>query len=930
VGQFGIAVKLAVRQTRRQRLRTVAIIATLALPITVATAIDVVVRSDQLSTIQKMERDLGGAQALVSWSGSLGGKIYQDPDGDVEPAAILPEVVPVTARPTVGTEASEGPVLEPVNIPTTPEPTSIPPGLVPAGVTVTTKIQSYGNLVAGAASPYADVDGVNIASPPLTDLVHIESGRAPSAAGQVALTERLAHHLGVRIGGSVGVPGALVLHVVGIVRDRYGPRDSVAYSLPTTALAIGVDEDDAQAGYQWFLSSTDPVTWSDVLKFNTKGFSVESRSVVLHPPPRSEVPYFSHQAGDLEGPGVADNSPEIVHALIAGMVLIEIVLLAGPAFAVGSRRRRHELALVAASGGARRHLFSMVGADGLLLGVISAVIGAVVGIAAGAVVLIGVPHWTNRVPGPVTVRPGEVVGLASLAVLTGLLAALVPAVSASRPHPSKVLRGRQDQVGLSLRPALVGAVLVMTAGVLALVERDEQSSVLLVTAAALGEIGFALLAPAILALIGRAASHVPLWPRLALRDASRNRTAAAPAVAAILAVVAATVAVFVYGSSDTAHDRLNYQPSALIGDATTSTDSQSNRSGTDVTVALQTLRSDLPGATVVDLRGGGECAPSAACRQVIAVPPALKACTIPPALYSSGGAISIPFGSACRSLYDNGPPENSYLVDTGANIGRLIGGAPGLAAAKALSRGEAVVFDPTLLGDGFAYLDLGPGSPTKAAVRAVAIDNSILAKLYQVVIPPEVASQLHLAVADDGLYVKHARRLSSPELRAANKDLLRLDFSALEVERGYQDDISVGLLAVAVGDLILILGAAIVATALMAVDSREDLVTLAAVGAGPRVRRRLAMARAGIICLVGAAFGTLAGLLPGIGLVWRLRYDNVLHTGPPGLGPSAPGYPLSIPWLDLAIVALAAPLVATLAAALITRAKLPIERRRTS
>jgi putative ABC transport system permease protein len=285
VGQFAIAVKLAVRQTRRQRLRTVAIVATLALPITVATAVDVVVRSDQLSTIQQMERDLGGAQALVSWSDSLsGGPIYQDPDGDVEPATSPRLAVPVTPGTTVGPEPSAGPTLEPVDVPTVPEPTRIPPGLVPGGVTVTTEIETYGNLVSGAASPYADVDGVDITSPSLADLVHIESGRAPSDAGQVALTQTLAHQLGVRIGGTVGVPGvSLVLHVVGIVRDRYGPRDTVAYCLPATALAVGVDEDDAQAGYQWFLSSPEPVTWSDVLRFNTKGFTVQSRSVELHP-----------------------------------------------------------------------------------------------------------------------------------------------------------------------------------------------------------------------------------------------------------------------------------------------------------------------------------------------------------------------------------------------------------------------------------------------------------------------------------------------------------------------------------------------------------------------------------------------------------------------------------------------------------------------
>ncbi len=127
--------------------------------------------------------------------------------------------------------------------------------------------------------------------------------------------------------------------------------------------------------------------------------------------------------------------------------------------------------------------------------------------------------------------------------------------------------------------------------------------------------------------------------------------------------------------------------------------------------------------------------------------------------------------------------------------------------------------------------------------------------------------------------------------------------------------------------MVLTFGAALAATALMAVDGRDELLTLAAVGAAPNGRRCLAMARAGAIWLVGAAFGVLAGVIPGIGLVWRVRRLNSGSTIFDQLGTKFGSYPLTIPWPALIIVVIGAPLLATITAAVVTRARLPSERR---
>ncbi len=930
MGQIRIALKLAARQARRQRLRTVAIVATLALPIAVVTGVDVVVRSTHLSEVATLVRQMGGTQAVVRWGGQAG-RVTQSPTGNYT-------FLPPTSTGSANTYQSYQPV---------PSPTTLPPGLVPPGVTAYQEVDTGADLVSPSTGVPASIEGIDLTTPPGRGLVNVVTGRAPTGPDDIDLTRSLAHQLDAGVGSALKIPGfGPVLHVVGIAREHYAPQATQAYTLPALAQKLGSLGPQAvdSISISWYLSSEQPVTWGEVQRFNQSGFIVISRSVLQHPP--SDVPFSTVPIVPEPGIGAAvtdqraadQRAADVSTGVIGAMALLEVVLLAGPAFAVGARRRRYELALVSATGESGRHLIVMVAADGVVLGLIGAVIGAVVGIAGGAAVLAGLPHWTDTVPGSVQVRLLDVAGLALLAVLTGLLAALVPALSASRRLGAPVIRGRQDPARLATRPALLGLAAIVAAVLLAVTERHEQvpvgPPVHLVVAAALGEIGFALIAPGLLVLLGLLADRLPLWSRLALRDASRNRSAAAPAVAAIIAVVAATAALLVYGSSEAAHDRISYQPDALIGDASTAV---AYPEANSAKAALTLLRADLPNSTVLDLRGDAGCGQagsgplvdqtSAGCRQMTVIPPEPSSC--PPIQFqANGGDYSLVLGAKCAEVPIAGN-DGSYLANDGATVRALVGGPGGAAAEQALDHNEAVVFSPELLSGGRVRLDMGPGQPSQVTLPAISVDNPTLALLFPVVIPPSIATKLDLPIGDLDIYVKDADRLPKARLKIADAGLAQLGFSGLEVESGFHDHISPILWAVAGGDLLLTIGAAIAATALIAVDDRQDLLTLAAVGAAPRARRRLSMARAGVICIVGALFGTLAGLLPGIGIVSRLRYIHGGAYGPPGfVYPPIPGYPLSIPWGNLALIALAAPVIAVLTAGLLTRARLPIERRR--
>lgn len=934
MGSLRLPSLLASRQARRHTARTLAVITTLALPVAVATATDVVVRTTHLTREQQLGRQLGGAQALVTW-GDSGYRVLQ-----------LPDLGPHNTRFVAESPGDSGSPSEPV-----PAPRAIPPGLLPRGASTTREVIEATYLVSTQRGAPATIHGVDISTGPIAGLVRLESGRPPSAPREIALSPSLASELGVRDGETVRIPGkAVSLQVVGTVAWRYQPDEIVAFTTPSTESSIA----DAFATTDWYVESRTPIGWNDVLRFNAAGFAVSSREVVLHPPPQSAVPAAAKS--DLEGLSAAAEAQSnpfdfrtgaISSALLAAMLLLEVVLLAGPAFAVGVRRRRDELALLAAAGGNRRHLLTFVTADGVALGLIAALIGGSVGTAAGAVTTAAIRNWTAEVPGPVNIRIGEIAGLAALAVISGLLASLIPALSASRQDTSQVLRGRNRVTRLSWTPPVIGIALVAVAvalGVGKLYERTTSGfPAPLVLAAALGEVGFALLTPGILALLAIACRRLPVFARLALRDASRNRSAAAPAAAAIIAVVAATAATLVFWSTVDVHQQRYYQPSVAIGDAHVYLPSTGNPD-----IAIDQLRRDLPRNPVLDIKGlsGGCLIRSAApCMQVTPLGPPTPPCQIA-GNHGSFGLVTIGGGGGIPGtgpFYVPGCPVEAAeeigptLVDDGQNISTIVGGAAGAEAASALRRGEAVVFTPTLLDHGRVPLDINflptsPGSSVpQPASRQVdlpgyVVRSGVPAAFAGVVLSSTTAAGLGIHATDLQIYVKDASALSPGQLSRANDDLTRLGLFGLTVERGYHDQIAPALLAVIVGDITLTLGAAVMATALLTVDSRDDLMTFAAVGAAPRTRRRMAMARAGVICAVGSIFGAAAGLLPGVGLVWRLRH--VAAPSNPIVTYLSAGYPLSIPWADLAIIGLAAPLTAIAVSSIITRARLPIERRR--
>ncbi|URN01963.1 FtsX-like permease family protein [Actinomadura madurae] len=367
-------------------------------------------------------------------------------------------------------------------------------------------------------------------------------------------------------------------------------------------------------------------------------------------------------------PGVeATSAPaeSAILAMIVAMAVLQVVLLAGPALVVDVRRRRRELALVAATGGAGRHLRAVVLASGLLLGGIAAVAGTALGVAAAAVT-IRVAEANGAEPfGPFRVPWSAVAVTALLGVVTGLLAALIPARQAARMDVVAALAGRREPPGRARRgwPAVGGLLVVAgVAGSLAGVRALHEFGAAFGAAAII--IGLVVACPWLVGATGRLAHRLPLPLRLAVRDGARNRARTAPAIAAITAAVAGITALAIGGASDFRQEQVDYRAELPMGSTVI------RPSADKADAVAPALRGALPGVPLVTLR----------------------------ALPGEGSTCTDPDTSRCKSVAftpDEDEMSGFNIVDNvvgGAREARMLLGRDDPAVAAALAEGKIVLF----------------------------------------------------------------------------------------------------------------------------------------------------------------------------------------------------------------------------------------------
>jgi putative ABC transport system permease protein len=884
------ALRIARRDAVRSKGRSALVVAMIAVPMLGLAFADVAARTAQLPPAEQARRELGGADLTAELVAS--GPITQRGLWDIEVPAdkhLTPNgAVPVAAEPP-------------------PEPDLLT--LLPAGSRAVAR-RSYYEVAFGAGDRQVTghVEQYDAADPLNEGLLRLRAGTYPQAAGEVALTEAVAEVLRVRPGGTVTLHGA-ARRVTGVVVLPSSLEERVALVPPAATVPAGPARADATItpGKRWAVALPAGVRDLDVLPaLNKRGFRVSPRTWYFDPPPLPGGRYV-----DAESVGVA--------VVAVGLATLEIVLLAGTAFAVGARRRQRELALLAATGGDRKDVRRVVLAGGLVLGVVAGALGAAAGVAAAFLARPQLDRLSGSLLGPLDVRPLELGAIVLVAVVTGLLAAALPARAASRQPVVTALTGRRMDARARARVPYVPLVMIVAGAALAFWAAGDgyvpdpgldqvASDVapggsrparfnLLLLGAVVAELGFVACAPSLVWLVGRVAKRLPLSLRLAARDAARHRTRSGPAVAAVVAAVAGSVAVSVYLASDTEKQRRAYEPRMPVG-AVWVGRGEAYAPVSDA--AVREAMAKLPVRAVAQVgQVAPACAGNAPCSLWRIEPPAELGCERDK--------------DGCRRLGMLHPGE---IVVGDAAVASWWAGRD---AAGTLRRaGGALVTDERWLRDGHVVLsEVSYADGAERVTRTVRVPAGVLpvARYGQrpgLILTPEAARAHQLPTATSGTLLVTSRTPTGAEEAAARKVLMPEGggWVDLHVERGFRRENALALLALVAASTVVTVGATAIATGLAAADSRPDLATLAAVGAAPRVRRRLAMAQAATVAALGSGLGILAGLVPAVAVV-AARAE----------------VPLDVPWATLATTAVGVPFLAALVIGALTRSRLPLARR---
>lgn len=659
-------------------------------------------------------------------------------------------------------------------------------------------------------------------------------------------------------------------------------------------------------------------------RLNAHGVTVSARTPVpgggSSDAPGSGIP--------LPDPVVASNS-----VLVGGLGLLEVVLLVGPAFAVGVRRRRRDLALVAVAGGDPVHLRRVVLADGVVLGGLGAALGLLFGVTAALAGRSLVEEYVlGARGGGYRVFPAALAAIAAVAVLAGVLAALAPALTAARQDVVAGLAGRRAAPPHRRRWLLLGLVLTVSGTLAAALGAGRSETPVILTGLILGELGLVFATPTLIGLLARLGRLLPPAPRIALRDASRNRSSAAPAISAVMAAVAGSVALGVYVASDDARNRAEWQPS-LPPDRVLLI--RTDRDGTGplppLPLVTERVRAELGTGAVLPLAVPG-CAEEGTddyCSVAPVLPPE-RICPYDGESYRTAAvrrqALADP--RCVQSVRRMNGYYLPTLVDDGAALGAVSGAPPDeIAAATAvLHAGGAVVTDPRYLADGRVVVrvdrsvsDSRPSESTTVTLPGYLLRGGL--PVDRLVLSPAAAGRAALVAQPIGYAVDTPTVPTPAQLDRVVSALRPVLPVSAQAERGppsSEQRALLLLLAAAAG--VITVGAAGVATGLAAAEGRRDLSTLAAVGASPRVRRVLSLCQAGVIAVVGSVLGIAAGLASALIILTSVNRQYA------AAWPVQPPYPVVVPWQTLGVLVVV-PLVAMLGAGLFTRSRLAVERR---
>ncbi|NOY55898.1 MAG: ABC transporter permease [Actinobacteria bacterium] len=729
----------------------------------------------------------------------------------------------------------------------------------------------------------------------------LADGTEPSRRGDIALSVNLAQRLQVRSGDTIeltlGGASPLTYSITGLVQDPISVRRVFAIVTPEEMTDV-IARVDAQAQVRgneridefrlrttWLLGGVDGEFAPRILRAWERDRDEFLPPAAVDPQPQELEPHSDDTRlsfiwvdaesrqdrllGMARDDSALTGSP-VVGTMVAALLLVEVALVAGAAYATGTRRRLREIGLLGSSGATEMHIRTIIVGEGVVAGLVGAAIGAAIAV---SLLIAGRPFLQLLVDQLIVEPPitaVDILGPMAVGILAATVAAWIPARTAAGVLTVTALQGRMPEKPQRRWVAPAGLGLVGFGALLVVVAKVAFGQGAAIQAG-LGVIfmiaGAALLTGSIVTAAGSIADRFRATPRLVLRDAARQRSRASVATAAVMVVLLGPVIMGVSIANARVGQAIHGLPApanhiVVVGQYNADGYTEA---GTATAEDVEAVRSVIPNSEM-----------------------ALIA-TLDARIVFQAEGVAVATLSSRRSV--EGYEQEFLREDVRAAVGTpalaTVLGDP--AIAQALESGEAVVLGVK-------------NRATTLTVNGIEINATEIAipvaswAMPRLLLPQSMVDSLDLQTAGTkALFVTEEPLTVESAYAIWNLDFT-VDISPIR-PFSLQQSLWLGLGAT----FLVVLGIIGLITALSATESDRDLAMMVAVGAPPTMRRRF-------LGLQTAFFAFFAGLLaaPLGWLLMKVSADNSdwVIIGPFGTVPSGIA---TVPWGVIAVVVLVIP-----------------------
>ena len=290
------------------------------------------------------------------------------------------------------------------------------------------------------------------------NLVQLREGRGPAAADEIAIDAALAETAGVSVGDRVGV---LTLEprkdftVVGIF--GFGERDSLG-----GVQFVAFTDEVAQR-----LMLGEPDVWTAVDVRAAEGVSPEQlRDDIAAALGDGYQVRTGAELAEANAASLKEGLRFFSYILLgfAGVALFVGVFLIINTFSIIVAQQTRELALIRAIGASRRQVLGSVLFEAIVIGLVASVLGLAAGLGVGASLAALAASFSTVPMAGVAMPVSALVGGLAIGVLVTVVAALLPAIRASRIPPVAALQEAATPDRPLTKLTVSGAVVLVAGG----------------------------------------------------------------------------------------------------------------------------------------------------------------------------------------------------------------------------------------------------------------------------------------------------------------------------------------------------------------------------------------------------------------------------------------------------------------------------------